>query len=142
MYAYCAYMETLLNCSSDVQSYRLKAEGWHKDTYDKMDESEPKDNKGLLEREKYCAESPEVVLIGRPHMDVFHIDKLIPSGIDVAIKFLPNDDKFIFMTGDNDNLGPKVVIKDMNLIVATKPMSDATELAHRALILDRNMRLP
>ena len=78
MYAYRSYIKTLLNCSSDVQSYRLKAKGLHKDTYDKMDESEPKDHKGLLEREEYCAESPEVVLIGRPHMDVFHIDKLIP----------------------------------------------------------------
>ena len=53
MYAYRAYMETLFNCSNDVQSYRLKAEGWHKDTYNKMDKSEMKDNKGLLEQEKY-----------------------------------------------------------------------------------------
>ena len=42
MYAYRAYMETLLSCSSDVHSYRLKAEGWHKDTYDKISELEPK----------------------------------------------------------------------------------------------------
>ena len=129
MHAYRAYMETLLNCSSDVQSYRLKTEGWHKYTYDKINEFEPNDNKGFLKREKYCAESPEVVLIGRPNMDVFHIDKLVSPGIDVAIKFMPNDDKFIFMTGDGDNLGP---IKDINLIIATKQMSDATELAHRA----------
>ena len=120
MYAYRAYLEMLLNCSSDVQSYRLKAEGWHKYTYDQMGETELKDNKGLLKREKYCAESPEVVVIGRPHMDVFQIDKLIQPGIDVAIKFMPNDDKFIFMTGDGDNPGPKIVIKDMNLIIATK----------------------
>ena len=30
----------------------------------------------------------------------------------------------------------------MNLNVATKQMSDATELAHRALVREQNMRLP
>ena len=58
MYAYRAYLKTLINCSGDIQNYRLKAEGWYKDTHDKMDEADPKDNKGLVEREKYCAESP------------------------------------------------------------------------------------
>ena len=29
MYAYRAYLETLINCSGDIQNYRLKAEGWH-----------------------------------------------------------------------------------------------------------------
>ena len=74
------------------------------------------------------------MVIGRPHLDVFHIDKLISPGIDVAIKFMPNDDKFSFMTGYGDNLGLKVFIKDMNLIVATKQISDATEHAHCAVI--------
>ena len=46
------------------------------------------------------------------------------------------------MSADGDNLGPKVVIKEMNLIVATKYMSDATELAYRALVPEWNMRLP
>ena len=86
MYAYRAYLETLINCTDDIQNYRLKAEGWYKDTHDKINEADSKDNKGLVDRKKYCAESPEIVLIGRPHVDVFHIDKLIPPGIDVAIK--------------------------------------------------------
>ena len=142
MYAYRAYLEALINYSGDIQNYPLKPEKWHKDTHNKMDEADQEDNKGLVEREKYCAESPEIVLIGRPHVDVFHIDKLIPPGIDVAIKFMPNDDKFLFMSADGDNLGLKVVIKEINLNVATKQMSDATELAHRARVRERNMRLP
>ena len=82
------------------------------------------------------------MLIGRLHVIVFQIDKLIPPGIDVTIKFIPNYDKFRFMSAGKDNLKPKVVIKEINLIVATKQMSDATELAHRALVRERNMRLP
>ena len=142
MYAYRAYLEPLINCIGDIKNNRLKAEGWHKDTHDKMDEADSKDNKGLIEGEKYCAESPEIVLIGRPHVDVFHIDKLIPPGIDVAIKLMSNDDKFLFMSADSGNLGPTVVIKEMNLIVETNQMSYATELPHRALVREQNMRLP
>jgi hypothetical protein len=135
-------MTDLINSTQDFQKYRLQSEGWHKDDYEHIDEDAPKDNKGLLARQKYCAESPEFVLIGRPHVDVFHIDKLIPPGIDMSVKFLPNDDKFIFMSTEGNNFGPKIVIKEMNLIVHTKQLSDATELAHRALIREKNVRLP
>lgn len=142
MYAYRAYLETLINSSHDAQKYRLQAEGWYKDDYAHFDEDAPKDNKGLVARQKYCSESPEFVLIGRPHLDVFHIDKLIPPGIDMSLKFLPNDDKFIFMSTEGANFGPKIVIKEMQLIIHTKQLSDATELAHRALIREKNVRLP
>ena len=121
MYAYCSYLVTLLNCNGDIRKHRLKSEGWHKDKHDKMDEADPKDNTGLVERRKYCAESPDIVLIGRPHADVFHIDKLIPPGIDGSVKFMPNDDKFCIMSSDGDNLGPTVVIDEMNLIISSCP---------------------
>ena len=94
-----------------------------------------------LSNEKSTAPSPKIVLIGRFHVDMFYINKLIPPGIDVAIKFIPHDDQFLFMSADADHLGPKVVIKKMNIIVAIKQMLDATDLAHRVLVRERNMRL-
>ena len=142
MYPYRAYFEKLINSSHEAQKYRLQAEGWFKDDYEHIDEDAPNDNKGLVARQKYCAESPDIILIGRPHVDMFHIDKLLPPGIDMSMKFLPNDDKFIFMSTEGANFGPKLVIKEMNLIIHTKQLSDATELAHRALVREKNMRLP
>ena len=76
MYAYRSDLKTHLNCNGDIQKYRLKSEGWHKDKHDKMDEAEIKDNTGLVEHRKYCAESPDIVLIGRPHADVFHRESM------------------------------------------------------------------
>ena len=107
-----------------------------------MDEAEPKDNTGLVERRKYCAESPHIVLIGRPHAKVYHIDKLIPPVIDVSVKCMSNDYKFYIMSDEGDNLGPIVVIDDMNLIICTKQLSDAAELAHQTIVGNINMRLP
>ena len=134
MYAYRSYLETLLNCNGGIQKYRLKSEKWQKDKHDKMDEADPKDNTGLVERRKYCAESSNIVLISRPHADVLHIDKLIPPGIDVSVKCMPNDDKFCILSSDGDNLGLKVVIDDMNIIICTKQLSDAAELANQTLV--------
>ena len=73
---------------------------------------------------------------------MFHIDKLIPPGIDVSVKIMPNDDKFCIMSSDEDNLGPKVVIDDMNIIICTKQLSDAAELAHQTIFGNINMRFP
>ena len=73
---------------------------------------------------------------------MFHIDKFIPPGIDVSVKFMPNDDKFCIMSNDGHNLGPKLVIDDMNLIICTKQLSDAAELAHQTIVGNINMRLP
>ena len=142
MYAYRSYLETLLNCNGNIQNYRLKSERWHKDKHDKMDKAEQKDNTGLVERKNYCTESPDIVLIRRLHADVFHIDKLIPPGIDMSVKFMLNDDKFFIMSSNRDNLGPKVVIVNMILVICTKQLCDAAELAHQTLIGDINMPLP
>ena len=61
---------------------------------------------------------------------LFHIDKHILPGINVSVKFMRNDDKCCIMSSDEDNLPPKVVVDDMNLIVCTKQLSDAAEFAH------------
>ena len=54
---------------------------------------------------------------------------------------MPNDDKFSIMSSEGDNLGPKVVIDDMNLNICTKQFSDAAELAHQTIVRNINMRL-
>ena len=96
----------------------------------------------LSNAKTFCSESPDIVLIGRPHADVLYIDMLIPPRIDMSVKFMPNDDKFCIMSSDGDNLGLKVVIDDMNLMICTKQLSDAAELANQTLFENINMRLP
>ena len=94
-----------------------------------------------VSNEKYCTESPEIVLIDRPLVDGFYIDKPIPPCNYVAIIFMPNDG-VLFMFAEIDNLWPKVVIKEIHIIVANKQMFDATEVAYCAFVRERNIRLP
>lgn len=90
----------------------------------------------------YYAKSLDIVLICCLLADVFHFDKLILLGIDVFIKFMPIYDNFLFMCGDGDNLGFKMVIDDKNLIVFTKHLFDTTKFGDSTLFVDINMRLP
>ena len=60
-----------------------------------MDEANQQDNSELAERNEYCAESPDIVLISSRHVDVFYIDKLIPAGIDVFIKLYRTKTSFL-----------------------------------------------
>ena len=73
---------------------------------------------------------------------MFHIDKLISPEIDVSVKFMPNNKKFCIMSSYGDNLGPQVIIDDMNLIICIKQLFDAAKLANQTIVGNINMRLP
>ena len=140
MYGYRAYLETLVNFNSDTQKYRLITEGWDKDTGSRMDRIDD-ENKGAQRRVKMAADSPIFELTGRPHLDLFQQTKLIPPGVDLHIKFVPHDDKFMLMCTDAA-FKPKVKISNMCLTVRKKQLTDAAEVAHRQLVLEQNYRIP
>ena len=103
-------------------------------------------NVGLRTRAARFARSTVVELIGRPHLDVFHQDRLIPPGVDVHLKLIPAANNFVCNSaapGQNavqQNFKP--VIQFASLIVHTKQLTSEAELAHRALLREKVMRLP
>ena len=140
MYNYRAYLETLIEYNSHVKKTRLLTEGWHQDKPGaEIEETDPANNAGLVARKDYCAASPKVEMVGRPHLDLFHQDKLIPPGVDLALKLLPADNAFALISHD---IKPKIKIHDVTFIVRTKQLTESAELAHRELVLQQNYRLP
>ena len=142
MYPYRAYLETLINYSDDVKKTRLITEGWYQDTHGaSIEEAEPANNTGLVSREtNYVAASPMVQLVGRPHVDIFQQDKLIPPSVDLRLKLIPADDKFVIISADAG--GGKIKIVDATLYIHVKQLTEAAELAHRELVLQQNYRYP
>ena len=53
------------------------------------------DNAGLNTRAVTFATCTVVELVGRPHLDVFHQDCLIPPAIDLHMKLIPATDSFV-----------------------------------------------
>ena len=146
MYPYRAYLETLLNYSKETQETRLLCEGWVCDTANQLAVTAAGgDNRGLATRATMFAESKTVELVGRPHVDLFQQDRLIPPGVNLHIKFVPAPNNFVCKLVDPGNQQQenfKVKILHAALVIHTKQLTDVAELAHREILLTRNMKFP
>lgn len=142
-YPFRAVIENLINFNKLIFDTRLLAEGWTKDTAGKMTDSDPEgENTGLAARTAWFARSAVVTLIGRPHLDLFHQDKLIPAGIDLKFRFLPNKHEFLLKTaapeGDAAQARFKLKIESMRLFIRTKEISPSLILAHEKMLQKTN----
>jgi hypothetical protein len=148
LYPYRAYLETLLTYSGDVLTTRGVAEGWVKDasaTHDNCvlaDDSTNniKANAGFVTRNKLAASSPVVILVGRPHVDLFHQALDLPPNCAVTLKLTPSPAAFHLMeisTGTS-----KVVLQEARLFVRTKKVAPELVVAHKEMVMKSNMRFP
>ena len=145
LYPYRPYLETLLNYSNETQDTRLLCEGWTKDSSGNMGVTEVADaNAGLNTRAVTFATSTVVELVGRPHLDVFHQDRLIPPGIDLIMKLIPAADSFVCKlaapAAGAAQQNYKMAIQRVNLISYTKQLTSTPQKAHMELLQVQNMR--
>ena len=101
-------------------------------------------NAGLNTRAVTFATSTVVELVGRPHLDVFHQDRLIPPGIDLHMKLSPAADIFVCKSAAPDagaaQQNYKMAIQRVNLIIHTKQLTSTAQKAHKELLQVQNMR--
>ena len=145
-YAFRAIVENILNYNQLIANTRLLAEGWKKDTAGQLAITNTEgDNHGLHDRAAWFSQSRVVTLIGRPHLDLFHQEKLIPGNIDLKIKFTPNSSPFILKTAapiNNDApINYKIQITSARLFVRTKEISPALTMAHEKMLQTTNYTL-
>jgi hypothetical protein len=147
MYPYRAMIENLINYGKDVQDTRMLAEGWTKDTAGKMEIVDPTGtNTGLVARTAWFAISKTVTLTGRPHLDIFHQEKLIPPNVDLKLRLIPNSHKFLLKTkapdADHPQVNYKLNIISANFIVQTKVFSPSFLMAQEKLLQTNNFVWP
>ena len=96
LYLYRSLLVNLLNFCKEVQETRLLSEGWTKDTSGHMNVTAVGgNNAGLDARAAKFARSTLVKLIGRPHLDVFQQERLIPQNINLHMKLIPSPNDFV-----------------------------------------------
>ena len=103
-----------------------------------------KNNAGLNASASTFAKSTVVELIGRPYINVFHLDRLIFLNIDFYITLMPFPNNFVCQSAAfaaNTALkNYKLVIHSINLIILTKQLTSTALKAHIKLIQLQNMR--
>ena len=98
-------METLANYESVGLKTRLKCEGYEEDTDSQMDDTNPANvgaKTDLKARAGYFNASRIYRLIGRPHAELFHQEKLIPPGVMLNVQLVPNRTPFLIKTAAPD----------------------------------------
>ena len=65
-----------------------------------------------------------MTLIGRPHLDLFDQEKLIPANIDMKLKLIPNTSAYHLETiapdADHPQINYKVKLKEARLFILNK----------------------
>jgi hypothetical protein len=148
LYPYRAYLETLLTYNPDVLKSRMVAEGWCKDDAGTADNlvlvddttNNIKANAGFVERNKLAAASPTLVLVGRPHVDLFHQALDLPPNCAITLKLTPSSGAFHIMEASTGTT--KVVLQEARLFVRTKKVAPELVLAHKEMLQKGNMRFP
>ena len=102
-YPYKAYLETLLAHSKESKETWLQSELFYDDTppSDAFDPTAEGAQQGLKERKNRIREGRTVELVGRPHVDIFHQEKYLLSGVDMNLKFTRSSASFVLMAEDS-----------------------------------------
>ncbi|KAF4513978.1 UNVERIFIED_CONTAM: hypothetical protein B566_EDAN018375 [Ephemera danica] len=125
--AYRAYIEMLLNYSTDVKQSQMSAKLVEMDTHNAFDTCGDA-NTGYKKRRAYFSESKEVDAVGYMHSDLFNQNRYLLSGVDVRLKFIRGRDTFCLMS--ETLASGKLKINDLTLHVRRADLNPSIALAH------------
>ncbi|MCP4118358.1 MAG: hypothetical protein GY737_23775, partial [Desulfobacteraceae bacterium] len=101
LYAYRAYLETLLNFGMEAKLTHLQAGMYYSDDPGAMDNNT---NSGFKARGRWCEASRTFELMGTVHTDLGFQEKLLLNHMDIKLTLYRNSDSFCLITGDGGNL--------------------------------------
>ncbi|XP_069083633.1 uncharacterized protein F54H12.2-like [Pleurodeles waltl] len=128
MYAYKAYIESILSYSREALDTQLSAGLFYKDTETQFDDTALDcGNNGFKKRASFAAGSRQFHLLRCMHSDLFFQDKLLVNGIDLKIKLNLNKVAFCLISGDGEPY--KQVILSVSLFVKRVKVSPSVRLA-------------
>lgn len=145
VYPYRAYLETILSCNANLMTTRLPLEGFWKDTGNRLENMDSGAlaatlNEGFKNRIQAYDAGALMTLSGRPHLDLFHQEKDIPSRLSVKLRFTPSSDAFVML--DNSSNGTwKPEILNARMFIRKKLASPSLLLAHEQMLNSSNMRI-
>jgi len=124
-YPYRAYLETLLSYSPATKKSQLSATLWLEDTTDHFD-TLGADNADYTKCKALTANSSEVDMMGKLHLDMCFQQRHLISGVDVKLRLIRAKDTFCLVSDGQY----KVKLNDVAVFCRKVRPSDAARLAH------------
>ena len=138
VYAYRAYIETLLSYGTSAKNSQLTAAAWYVDTAGKF-ELRDDTNKGFKARQDLASESKTLQMMGKLHCDLFQQDRYLINNVDVKVRMTRNKDTFCLM-GDAANY--KIKINDVKLMVRKVRLAPEIRMAHTKALQTSPVKYP
>ena len=127
-YAYKAYMETVLNYDGVEKDTHLSAQHFYRDNNlegttarGNVDDQ----NTGFVTRNKQCARPDSFTMIGKPHCDLFNVQRLLIPGVSLRLRFVRSPQSFVMMHA-NENY--KIKINSAALRICRVSMNESMRL--------------
>ena len=116
LYAYRAYIETLMSYRCEAEYSFLSAAMFVKEDAGKMHLTTD-ENKSFIYRKGMCAQSKTFQCQGRLHTELCHQMKPLINGVDVKIRLVKSSSPFVIIKADDDNENYQVKITQVTFTV-------------------------
>lgn len=148
LYAYKAYLESLLTFSSEAKSGQLQCALYYQDEGDDLDafvehadDADSTENPGLTKRLLSTQFSKPFETFGRIHSELFVQPKLIPGGTELRIKLHRNEPDFCLFA-KTDTQKYVVSIDSSFLLIRHCEISPHVRESHLKMLQTHNMKFP
>jgi hypothetical protein len=143
MYAYRAYLETLLSFGQDAKNSQLTGALYYKDSSGHMESADPtaEENDGLRKRYALFRDGATVDMLGKLHTDVCFQERFLPSDVGLRIRLVRQKDAFCLMS-DAAQPQYKLQIVDAKIYVRKVKLSSSVFVAHAKAVEQSNMKYP
>ena len=121
-------IENLLSFGQEVKNSQLSALLWHRNISGHFDSCAAA-NKGYTQRKALAAESKEIDMMGKLHIDLTFQNRYLLNGVEVRLCLIRSKDLFC-LHGNASQAQNKVSLKEVTLFVHKVKPNPAVQLAH------------
>ena len=148
MYAYKAYIETILNNTASMKRFQLRNQGYtgpethaEESVLFKSDASPYGQSESMKKRKAIFKPNQVYELRGYLSSDMWNVNAAILNGVEIGIKLYPNKDAFRMMTFP-PGVEATFTLRDITLKVCKKRMSPKIILAHTDVLEKHDASYP
>ena len=91
---YQAYIDNLLSFGQEAKKSQLSALLWHRNTSEHFDTCRDT-NLGYTKRKALAAESKEIDMMGKLHLDLFFQNRYLLHGVEMRLRLIRSNDLFV-----------------------------------------------
>ena len=140
-YPFRAYISSALSFCEAVKN------GWMRDTQGmRMETLKHDDKAGNKAMHAYCDEKINddgvLELVGRPHVDLFNQERLIPNGVSTRLRLTRSSDAFFMMSHKNGQKPFKITILDARFMARRVKLAAKEQLRIERLISTHGAKYP